>query len=47
MGGQEATHREFGMGRVTELFVDISSRYKSTTTVGKVITLATKVQFTK
>ena len=33
--------------RVTELCVDISSRYKSTTTIGRIISLATKVQFTK
>ena len=44
---KKATHREFEMGRVTELCVDISSRYKSTTTIGRIINLATKVQFTK
>ena len=47
MRDKKATHREFEMGRVTELFVDISSRYKSTTIIGRIISLATKVQFTK
>ena len=41
-GDKKATHQEFEMGRVTELFVDISSRYKSTTTIGRIISLATK-----